>query len=177
MGPDSPDLRMCLSFFVPCPGSPRGRPGISPAIVIPGPVFQTGSVRRSGARAHLVGQIADRAGGDSAAFVQNAELAGHVTGEGQLLLHQQDGEPPSEALAHTVFENRWSNQEITTLAACEIRATKGPRRELRTRYMRGSASRKTAAIWLPRRFPAVRTNTLALLARRAAISNGRYLSL
>ena len=43
--------------------------------------------------------------------------------------------------------------------------------------MRGNAATNAAAISLPRRFPAVRTNTLALLARSALISSGRYLSL
>jgi len=57
------------------------------------------------------------------------------------------------------------------------RATKGPGRELRIERILGNATRKTAAISLPRRLPAVRTNTLALLAFSAAISSGRYLSL
>mgnify|MGYP001575698702 CR=1 FL=1 len=70
-----------------------------------------------------------------------------------------------------------ADQVIVTCPDCETRATKGPGREWRTRYKRGNAARKTAAISLPRRFPAVRTNTLALLARSALISNGRYLNL
>jgi putative intracellular protease/amidase len=63
------------------------------------------------------------------------------------------------------------NQVIVTCPDRETRATKGPGREWRTRYIRGNAARKTEAISLPRRFPAVSTNTLALLARSAPISN------
>ena len=69
------------------------------------------------------------------------------------------------------------NHVIVTCPDCETRATNGPGREWRTLQIRGSAVRKTAAISMPRRFPAVRTNTLALLALNAAISSGRYRSL
>ena len=80
--------------------------------------------------------------------------------------------------AHVVATSPDSAHQVTlTLPGRETRATKGPGRERRMRNMRGNASRKTAAISLPRRFPAVRTNTRALLARSALISSGRYLSL
>src|SRR5579862_4637508 len=70
-----------------------------------------------------------------------------------------------------------SNHVMVTWPDCETRATNGPGREWRTLRILGSAARKTSAISMPRRLPAVRTNTLALLALSAAISSGRYLSL
>src|SRR5260370_40930396 len=42
---------------------------------------------------HFVGQFADRTGGDTPAFVENAELARHAPGEWQFLLDQQHGKP------------------------------------------------------------------------------------
>jgi hypothetical protein len=70
-----------------------------------------------------------------------------------------------------------AHQVMTTWPDCETRATNGPGRERRTLQIRGSAARKTVAISMPRRLPAVSTKTLALLALSAAISSGRYLSL
>ncbi len=61
-------------------------------------------------------------------------------------------------------------------ADLEMRATNGPCSELMMLRIRGNASTKTLAISPPRRLPAVRTNTLEVLARNAAISKGRYLS-
>src|SRR5207244_217409 len=42
---------------------------------------------------HLVCQFADRTASDTAALVENAELARHTACERQLLLHQQHGKP------------------------------------------------------------------------------------
>jgi hypothetical protein len=69
-----------------------------------------------------------------------------------------------------------ADQLMVTIPDWEMRATKGPRCERKALQIRANAATNTAAISLPRRFPAVRTNTLALLSRRAAISSGRYLN-
>jgi hypothetical protein len=69
------------------------------------------------------------------------------------------------------------DQAILTAPDCETRAMNGPGRELRRVRILGTALTKTPAISLPRRLPAVRTNTRALLARNAASSKGRYLNL
>ncbi len=81
------------------------------------------------------------------------------------LLYKDDA--PDRATGYVTV--RWAD--------CEMRATNGPGTECRTLQIRGSAAIKTAAISVPRRLPAIRTNTLALLAHSAATSNGRYLSL
>jgi len=65
---------------------------------------------------------------------------------------------------------------IVTCPERETLATKGPGEEESILQIRGRAVLKTAAISVPRRLPAVKTKTLALLARSAAISSGRYLS-
>src|ERR1700685_1170910 len=53
-----------------------------------------------------------------------------------------------------------SNQMTTTSPDRETRAIKGPALDLRIFSIRGNAAKNAAAISLPRRLPAVRTNTL-----------------
>ena len=82
-----------------------------------------------------------------------------------------------------VFEDRPprrlndSEVVIVTFPACETRARNGPCLEWRILQIFGNADKNVVAICRPRRLPAVRTNTLALLALSAAISRGRYCNL